>query len=195
MNLIMRRSAIPDIPAGNDDAPDETRICAAEGCFAEAAYPAPKSRDALRDYLWFCLDHVRAYNKSWNYYEGLQGAALEAEIRRATTWERPSWKFATGQPTDEMFDDTLGLFDFDNREGGHRRRNISPEEERAWKIMRMTPVADLDTVKKQYKKLAKENHPDRNGGDARAEERLKEINLAYDLIRKSLSDGESRINS
>jgi curved DNA-binding protein CbpA len=41
-------------------------------------------------------------------------------------------------------------------------------------------------VKAQYKQLAKEHHPDINGGDAGAEERLKDINLAYDLIRKSL---------
>ncbi len=166
-----------------------TRLCEAEGCMAEAHYPAPKSRDALRDYIWFCLEHVRAYNKSWNYYEGLQGAALEAEIRRATTWERPSWKFATGKPAEDMFDDPLGLFDFENRNaaapGG---RQIGPEERRAWKTLRMEPVGDLDKVKAQYKQLAKEHHPDTNGGDAGAEERLKDINLAYDLIRKSLQN-------
>jgi len=120
----------------------------------------------------------------------LQGAALEAEIRRATTWERPSWKFATGKPAEEMFDDPMGLFDFENRgtapgaaPGG---RQLSPEERRAWKALRMEPVGDLDQVKAQYKQLAKQHHPDINGGDAGAEERLKEINLAYDLIRKSL---------
>ena len=50
----------------------------------------------------------------------------------------------------------------------------------------MEPVGDLAQVKAQYKQLAKEHHPDINGGDAGAEERLKDINLAYDLIRKSL---------
>ena len=191
MDGAMRRPARPEVKIpGNDDAEPEqdgrTRLCAAEGCTAEAHYPAPKSRDALRDYLWFCLEHVRAYNKSWNYYEGLQGAALEAEIRRATTWERPSWKFATGKPAEEMFDDPMGLFDFESRGASGTGRQLSPEERRAWKSMRMEPVNDLDQVKAQYKQLAKEHHPDMNGGDAGAEERLKEINLAYDLIRKSL---------
>ena len=191
MDGAMRRPARPEVKIpGNDDAEPEQdgriRLCAAEGCTAEAHYPAPKSRDALRDYLWFCLEHVRAYNKSWNYYEGLQGAALEAEIRRATTWERPSWKFATGKPAEEMFDDPMGLFDFESRGAAGTGRQLSPEERRAWKTMRMEPVNDLDQVKAQYKQLAKEHHPDMNGGDAGAEERLKEINLAYDLIRKSL---------
>ena len=192
MDLIMRRpyrpeAKIPGFAAPKDEEPaSQIRICEAEGCRAEAHYPAPRSRDALRDYLWFCLEHVRAYNKSWNYYEGLQGAALEAEIRRATTWERPSWKFATGKPAEEMFDDPMGLFDFESRGAPGTGRQLSPEERRAWKTMRMEPVNDLDQVKAQYKQLAKEHHPDMNGGDAGAEERLKEINLAYDLIRKSL---------
>ena len=62
-----------------------------------------------------------------------------------------------------------------------------PEERRAWKILQLSPVTDIDIVKKQYKRLVKQNHPDKNGGDAAAEERLKDINLAYSLIRKSLA--------
>ena len=191
----MRRPKMPEIPLDRDDTESGTKRCAADGCIAEGIYPAPKSRHELRDYLWFCLDHVRAYNKSWNYYEGLQGAALEAEIRRATTWERPSWKFATGKPGDEMFDDAFNLFDFENREDGQQRQKLTPEEKRAWQIMRMTPVADLEQLKKQYKQLAKKNHPDRNGGDEKAEERLKEINLANDQIRKSLNANGSNATS
>ena len=201
MEDVMRRRSRPEVKIpGNDEAEpnqdSKTRLCAAEGCTAEAHYPAPKSRDALRDYLWFCLEHVRAYNKSWNYYEGLQGAALEAEIRRATTWERPSWKFATGKPAEEMFEDPMGLFDFEARgAAGSTQRQLSPEERRAWKTMRMEPVDNIDQVKAQYKQLAKEHHPDMNGGDAGAEERLKEINLAYDLIRKSLQSAAAPTTS
>ncbi|NCF49261.1 MAG: DnaJ domain-containing protein [Bacteroidetes bacterium] len=174
---------IPDIEDGQEEPRSSIRMCSADGCRAEAHYKAPRSRDALRDYIWFCLEHVRAYNKSWNYYAGLQGAALEAEIRRATTWERPSWKFATGKPAEQIFDDPMGLFDFESR---HQGRQISPEERKAWKTLEMEPVGDLKKVKNRYKQLAKEHHPDTNGGDANAEERLKEIILAYNLIRKSL---------
>jgi len=149
----------------------------------------------LRDYIWFCLDHIRAYNKSWNYYDGLQGAALEAEIRRATTWERPSWKFATGQPSENNFEDPLGLFDFENRDEAKSGRKLTPEERAAWKTLNLAPVDDFDIVKKQYKRLVKENHPDKNGGDAHAEERLKDINLAYSLIRKTLANGDKPATS
>ena len=183
----MRRTNAPELNNAGEDDTHQPRQCAADGCRQEGSYPAPKSRSALRDYLWFCLEHVREYNKSWNYYEGLQGAALEAEIRRATTWERPSWKFATGKPSENSFEDPLGLFDFENRDTGPAARQVSPEEKRAWKILQLSPVTDIDIVKKQYKRLVKQNHPDKNGGDAAAEERLKDINLAYSLIRKSLA--------
>jgi hypothetical protein len=189
MDNSVKRASLPDFNIDERQNDEQPRRCAAEGCNGEGLYPAPKSRDALRDYIWFCLDHVRAYNKSWNYYDGLQGAALEAEIRRATTWERPSWKFATGQPSEGHYEDPLGLFDFEQRHKTKSGRQLTTEEQKAWKTLNLAPVDDFDIVKKQYKQLVKETHPDKNGGDAYAEERLKDINLAYSLIRKSLSNG------
>ena len=191
----MRRAAAPDFNIDRRQNDAQPRRCAAEGCHGEGLYPAPKSRNALRDYIWFCLDHVRLYNKSWNYYDGLEGAALEAEIRRATTWERPSWKFATGQLSEDYFEDPLGLFDFERRNETKSGRRLTAEERTAWKTLNLAPVDDFDIVKKQYKRLVKENHPDKNGGDAQAEERLKDINLAYSLIQKSIANGGNPVVS
>jgi molecular chaperone DnaJ len=43
--------------------------------------------------------------------------------------------------------------------------------------------ADLETIKKAYRKLAMQFHPDRNQGDKAAEQKFKEINEAYDILR------------
>lgn len=43
--------------------------------------------------------------------------------------------------------------------------------------------ADADTIKKAYRKLAMEHHPDRNAGDKKAEQKFKEINEAYDVLK------------
>src|SRR5690606_6581677 len=43
--------------------------------------------------------------------------------------------------------------------------------------------ASTDALKKAYRKLAMQYHPDRNPGDAKAEQSFKEINEAYDVLK------------
>jgi molecular chaperone DnaJ len=43
--------------------------------------------------------------------------------------------------------------------------------------------ADSDEMKRAYRKLAMEYHPDRNSGDSKAEHKFKEINEAYDILK------------
>jgi hypothetical protein len=49
-------------------------------------------------------------------------------------------------------------------------------------ILDLKPGATEKEIKARYKELAKRHHPDRNGGDRAAEERLKEINQAYTVL-------------
>src|SRR5580704_13585091 len=72
------------------DRPVKTRACDCPGCSGIGDYRAPKTR-ALNDYYFFCLDHVRQYNAAWDYFAGMTGGEIEAQIRKATVWDRPSW--------------------------------------------------------------------------------------------------------
>ncbi|MEC7208122.1 MAG: J domain-containing protein [Pseudomonadota bacterium] len=164
-------------------------ICMAEGCFDIGSHPAPKNRQELRSYIWFCLDHIRMFNSQWNYYDGLEGDALEREIRRATTWERPSWKFGSG-PSAKLassgpFEDKFSFFDEADTPAHAAAQNLTTEQKKAFALFELTPDSDQETIKKRYKELAKKLHPDHNRSDPKAEDRLKEINLAYTVLRKS----------
>ena len=55
-------------------------------------------------------------------------------------------------------------------------------------ILGVSPDASEEEIKKAYRSLAKRYHPDRNRGNPASEERLKEINEAYDI----LADKEKR---
>src|SRR5579859_6160194 len=52
-----------------------------------------------------------------------------------------------------------------------------------YKVLGVSMDATADDVKKAYRKLAMEHHPDRNNGDKKAEEKFKEITEAYEVLR------------
>ncbi|UCH75732.1 MAG: J domain-containing protein [Rhodospirillales bacterium] len=178
------------------------RDCDHPDCGEPGEFRAPVSRDRLHEYRWFCLDHVREYNKAWNYYAGMTEREVEAETRRDTTWHRPTWPLGAQAGGYRRFmhsttsiHDGFGMFgDGDaagaRRESRARMAGVHPEsaEAQALVVMDIEPPLTLTRLKARYKELVKLNHPDANGGDKLAEERLKGINEAYAMLRKLLSD-------
>jgi len=186
---------------GRKEAPE--RLCDRPDCCEPGYYRAPKARDRLDEYHWFCLDHVREYNKAWNYYAGMSQDEVEADTRRDTTWQRPTWplgaraggyqRHARGTTS---FHDGFGYFNGDGdgedrqRRNGHARAagfHPSSAEAHAMDIMDLDAPLNLTGLKTRYKELVKLHHPDANGGDKLAEERLKEINEAYSTLKKALA--------
>ena len=51
-----------------------------------------------------------------------------------------------------------------------------------YKVLGVSKTATADEIKKSYRKLARKYHPDANKGDAKAEERFKEISEAYNTL-------------
>lgn len=166
--------------------------CAHPDCTAHGEYRAPKSRDSLTDYFWFCLEHVREYNAAWNYYADMDETAIERAMREDSVWRRPTWPLGLRQPADIRFQDALNLFDRAEtmnprqaREGEAQLRSMTGDERKALSELGLSPPVTLEEVKIRYKILAKTLHPDANGGDKVAEERLKSVNHAYKTLRDS----------
>jgi hypothetical protein len=164
-------------------------------CGAPGEYRAPKSRTALNDYWWFCLEHVRAYNAGWDFYKGMSPGEIEAQVRADTSWQRPTWPLGRlGARLDsDLLNDPLHVLNAGRRaarEAEQRARaaaDMPPEMREPLATLGLSWPLTLAELKARYKQLAKLHHPDANNGDRAAEERLKTINLAYATLRGRLT--------
>ena len=173
-----------------------TRACHHPGCEAVGEFRAPRSRETLREYYWFCLDHVRAYNAAWNYYAGMNEREIEAHIRNDTTWWRPTWPFG---PKARRYDadveewlhrfETFGDAPGAKEQPGEARSSRAPRnaEKAALAVLDLELPLTLKGLKTRYKELVKRFHPDANGGNKESEEQLKLINRAYATLKNTLS--------
>ena len=168
------------------------RVCEAAGCRLHGEYRAPWARDRLNEYRWFCLGHVREYNKQWDYYAGLTPDQIEAHIRADLTWRRPVWPLGARRSGNAyaQIHDPFGLADdaglgekpppiLDGSE------QLTSAERTALDVLELSWPLTRAEVKSRYKELVKMHHPDANGGAREAEEKLKEINAAYSTLRAS----------
>ena len=192
----MRRLA-PD-PVFTAQSEVAARPCDHPGCIAGGVHRAPKSRLDLRDYYWFCLEHIRAYNSAWNYYAGMSDSEIEAEIRHDTVWQRPSWRLGDrhGPGYAARIRDYFDVFSgnshsADRRSGrnGYRAKEASQRvlsaREQALAVFEIEPPFTPVRLKARYKTLVKLHHPDSHGGDKAAEEKLKIVNQAYATLKAS----------
>lgn len=172
------------------------RVCEHPGCAEAGEFRAPRSRENLGQYRWFCLEHVREYNSKWDFYAGMSEEEIERQIRADQTWRRPTWKMS-GQVRAKLATDPLELlidpYDVLADSGARLRQkraaaqqnNLSVAEQQALSVLDLTWPQTKQGVKARYKELAKRYHPDANGGDRDAEERIKQINQAYSTLKQS----------
>jgi hypothetical protein len=177
---------------------EEVRPCDHPGCTAAGDHRAPRSPDDLKSYYWFCLDHVQAYNRAWNYYADMDETEIEAQIRFDTQWQRPTWPLGG-----------RGGFDFERRPDGlddpfemfvearaqaqaKRAQQEAPavrhdREEQALATLNLSPPLTADRLKSRFKELVKKLHPDANGGDKDAEEQLRLVIEAYATLKTTVA--------
>lgn len=181
---------------GDGDAAPGLRGCDHPGCREEGRFPAPKSREP-RDGRWFfCLPHVRQYNAGWDFFRGMQPDDVERYQRADMLGHRPTWRFGSQQRREEpqvWVKDDLGILaDVGIVLGQTRRRSraeivLEPREREAllelgFDLETLVLPLERAALKAQYKAMVKRFHPDANGGDREAEERLKTINQAYAFL-------------
>ena len=171
--------------------------CNYPGCKELGQFRAPQGRDREGQFFSFCLDHVREYNASYNYFNGMSADDVAHYQRDALTGHRPTWTMGTNrgekgfreEGDKEGTSDPLGMFraKTDARTGGRKREPPRPRVNiaaaKALDKLGLDETAGAPTVKARYKDLVKQLHPDANGGDRSNEDRLREIIRAYNYLK------------
>lgn len=166
------------------------RPCQHEGCPEPADYRAPKSPHLLNQYYWFCLDHVRDYNKAWDYFVGMNETEIEAQRREDAVWQRPSWPLGSNPSLAEAearakLEAEFGFSSTHRTGRGNGTAAPRSEDEKALAVLDLSRPVTFPEIKARYKELVKKLHPDANGGDTQAEDRLKLVNQAYSTLKAS----------
>ena len=167
--------------------------CDSPKCNEKGEYRAPKSRVMLNKYFYFCLDHIKEYNKSWDFYKGMSVEQIENSMRSDTFWDRPSWPLKNSfknifDEFNEYVEDFVKNDDDKINDTFFKNKLLDEslllEEAKALKELDLKMPISLEKIKKNYKKLVKIFHPDVNGNNKDAEEKFKQINESYKLLLK-----------
>jgi hypothetical protein len=140
------------------------RLCDREGCNEPGDRPAPKAPNSPERWM-FCEAHAAEYNKNWNYFAGLtaeEAAKRAAEEEAGASAFRKSAHYQWAGPGD-----------------GTRSR----DEMRALDALELESDADFSTIRKAYRQLAKQHHPDTRQGDEEAARRFQAIQAAYEVLK------------
>ena len=178
------------------------RTCQAPNCDEAGEFRAPGARpsgfDGPGDYRWFCLDHVRAFNSGYDFFEGMSADEILEAQSPLHGWERETRAFRPNGNIDQAprwadFADPLEAIS--GRARAHMRARqpaqrmdgivLTPDQRRALDALGLPIDADRKALRTRYSELVRRFHPDRNGGDRGFETRLQEVVEAYQLLRKA----------
>jgi hypothetical protein len=158
--------------------------CQHPACQAPGEFRAPMGRLREGQYFCFCLDHVREYNATYNYFNGMSDEAVLRYQKDALTGHRPTWKMGSMHHGDGGAGDSFAPKSA-KRSAAHSPR--TPKHgvvaRKALHVLGLDDDASSPEIKARYKDLVKRLHPDANSGDRSNEDKLREIINAYNTLR------------
>jgi curved DNA-binding protein CbpA len=169
--------------------------CQWDYCEKDGTHRAPVGRDAEGLYLLFCMEHVKEYNKGYNYVTDLSSPDTARYQREAAAGGRQTWGTAVKQSSEIPMPSTArsgsakalnarksaapGLV-----HGTHAPiRRLKVLEARAFETLGLLPNATPLEIKSRYKQRLKMHHPDANEGDRASEDALRLSIEAHKILR------------
>jgi len=161
-------------------------ICDWNNCFNIGEYKAPVEKDNSKKYRLLCLNHVKEFNKNWNYFSGMDDDQILEFLKSDITWHKPTQSFTS---SDNFFkilwnnalNDEIDTCKFKNI----NQFKFNNNDIKAFSILGISVGLKWSKIQDKFKKLVKKFHPDMNSGNKNYEEKLKVITLAYTQLKNT----------
>jgi len=165
-------------------------ICDWKNCTEIGEYKAPVEKDNSKKYRLLCLNHVKEFNKNWNYFSGMNDDQVIDFLKSDMIWHKPTQSFSSSDNFFKVLWNNTLKDDFDkekfhsdfNHMGQFRYNN---KDIKAFEILGITVGSKWESIYKKFKILVKKFHPDMNSGNKKFEEKLKSITLAYTQLKNT----------
>ena len=161
--------------------------CAHPGCANPAEFRAPRSNrvaGSVGGWQWLCLTHVREFNAGYNFFDGLSPEDIAAAQSPLAGWERGP------DGTRTVFNDRTGIFGdrYPDAFAGRRAKSghvLSDPDMAALTALGLGVEASPADIRRAYKALVRQYHPDANGGDRSHEAKLQAVVQAYTHLKSA----------
>ncbi|MDC0054767.1 DnaJ domain-containing protein [Candidatus Pelagibacter sp.] len=165
-------------------------ICDWNNCLEEGFYKAPVERDNSKKFRILCLNHVKEFNKNWNYFDGMNDQEIYEFMKSDITWHKSTQSFSS---PDNFFKvlwnnalkDELNKYKINGQLDHGNKFKFNSNDIKAFSILGVSVGIKWERVQEKFKKLVKKFHPDMNAGNKKYEDKLKIITLAYTQLKKT----------
>ena len=166
-------------------------ICEWDKCSKTAMYKAPVEKDNSRKFRLFCLEHIKIFNKNWNYFSHMNENEIEYFIKSDLTWHKPTKSFGSSENFFNILwgnalEDKFNIFKNSNHKD-FKKTNLSEKDCYALEILGLKRETKWSDIQKKFKTLVKKYHPDKNYGSKKYEDILKKVTLAYSQLKLSIN--------
>ena len=168
-------------------------ICDWNNCRNTGEYKAPVEKDNSKNFRLLCLEHVKVFNKNWNYFLGMSDQQIYEFIKSDMTWHKPTQSFSS---SDNFFKtlwksalkDEIDKIKFTKNFNHIKEFKFNHNDIKAFSVLGISIGLKWEKIQEKFKKLVKKFHPDMNAGNKQYEEKLKIITLAYTQLKKTYRD-------
>ncbi len=164
-------------------------ICDWKNCTEIGEYKAPREKDNSKDHRLLCINHIKEFNKNWNYFSGMNEEEVFDFLKSDMTWHKPTQSFSSSDNFFKvLWQNALNdKIDINQLKDTSKAKKIVFDQNdiKSFEVLGVTVGLKWAEIKIKFKKLVKIFHPDINAGNKKNEEKLKLITLAYTQLKKT----------